>query len=125
MGDDDRSDDGPDAWVMTAATALDPTDSLAIDDLLHDRWDIWQAMERACVAECCGLEAFDFGVDAVRLAVPAAERAAFASELAALERHLVASGASNLVSSGFCTIFDGTEFIEALRKIQRSLSLCA
>ena len=63
MGDADRSDDGPDAWVMTAAAALDPKDVLPIDDLLHDRWHIWQAMERACVAECCGLEAFDFGVD--------------------------------------------------------------
>ncbi len=125
MGDADRSDDGPNAWVMTAAVGLNPADVFQIDELLHDRWDIWQAMETSCVAGCCGLDAFDFGVDAVRLAVPATKRVAFASELVALEHRVVASGVSNLVSTRFSTTFNCGEFVEALHEIQRSLSLCA
>lgn len=39
-----------------------------IDDLLpHAPW-FWRSLERACVAGCCGLDAFDFSAESVRAA---------------------------------------------------------
>lgn len=123
MGDENRSDDGPNAWVVTAPFVPEPKDVLPIDDLLRERWHLWRAMETVCVAGCCGLDAFDFGVDTVRLAVPIDERAAFAGELATIELLITGSGATHVTSKLLNAHLHAWEFVEVLRELRRSLSL--
>lgn len=42
--------------------------AIFIDELLSETGPLWAALETECVAGCCGLDAFDFSLDAIRAA---------------------------------------------------------
>jgi hypothetical protein len=51
---------GPDKWISWISFDSDCNLSDRIDSLFDPAWYFWQNLETECVAQCCGIAAFDF-----------------------------------------------------------------
>jgi hypothetical protein len=40
--------------------------AMSIDHLLSDTGSLWASLEKFCVADCCGFDAFDFTLEAIK-----------------------------------------------------------
>jgi CelD/BcsL family acetyltransferase involved in cellulose biosynthesis len=117
-----RSDEGAGAWVTAAPFVPRPEDVLDVDALLAEVDPLWRSLETICVAGCCGLDAFDFGAEAVRRAVAPAERATVAAKLADIQRRIEASPKTQVRSEQVGAWCPRGELVAGLEEIQRGLA---
>jgi hypothetical protein len=89
---------GQDEWIQWIA--FDPrTDSeLEIDDLLNLTNALWTNLETACIAACCGINAFDLWPDNIKKASKDLDQDTLLQNLVAV-RNTVAASKMELVSS--------------------------
>ena len=71
MKTDDHKNDiwiGGDRWISYINIQGRSDQAVNIDPLLADTAMLWDFLETLCVAECCGLDAFDFSPEHVQTA---------------------------------------------------------
>lgn len=95
--------------------------ALNLDALAPGLEPLWSALERVCVASCCGIDAFDFSppqIHAARSSLPAdAIRQQLASLLAALPKLLTQQHTRIVVSARLNQYLDREALLPLLRHL--------
>lgn len=81
-----------------------------IDLLVHGLESMWAALETECVAECCGLDAFDFSPESIKEAASKLDLRDTCVKLDSLQAQLSLLGADVLVSKRLNNYCDRIEF---------------
>jgi len=85
-------------WIEVADLTGRRDAAVDIDPELRSLEAMWQALESSCVAECCGLDAFDFSAGNIASAAGRLDVPEVCAALAAVRRHLGDRGADVLLS---------------------------
>jgi hypothetical protein len=80
---------GDDKWILWVD--YDPTKEMSGDLLLAPLRDLWNQLETNCVADCCGLDAFDFTPENIQRASAKLADPALSQKLATLRQQLAES----------------------------------
>lgn len=112
---------GNECWIEAISVDGRQTDAVNIDYLLDDLGNFWDALEQDCVAECCGLDAFDFTqktIEQVALDGDLKELRTSIDKLIESVRHLKAEV---LVTGRLNQYVDKKTFLELLAHILASI----
>jgi hypothetical protein len=106
-------------WVEFEASN---NDLIEMDYVIANHNDFWEFLEIYCVAECCGLDAFRFYPDDIKIAASHIDQTVLKSDLLRLKYDLLVSDKDVVVSSRFNNLVEKTVFIKLLDHIISNLS---
>ncbi|MEG1055242.1 MAG: DUF6331 family protein, partial [Janthinobacterium sp.] len=99
----DRQDDiqiGDDAWIEWISLDGRYEQAIDIDPLLGELWPLICLLETHCVADCCGMDAYDFTREAVNTALLELDRAKLHAACAQAHSAVAAAAVSRAVGAG-------------------------
>jgi hypothetical protein len=108
---------GPDEWIRYVDISGRQSSHERIDAFILPMESFWAALETDCVAECCGIGAFDFWPQNIWEAVRKCNDPDLKTKLRALRRHLDNLSVDCVVSTVLNQWFDRTVFIKLLDHI--------
>jgi hypothetical protein len=89
---------GQDAWIKWIAFDPRTEPELEVDDLLNLTNALWTNLETACIAACCGINAFDLWPDNIKKASQDLDHNTLLQNLVEV-RKIVAASEMKIVSS--------------------------
>ena len=114
---------GKNKWISWINFDLASNDEIfEIDNLLKPTFAFWEMLETQCMAECCGIEAFAFWEDDIRLAINKVDKNELTQNLlhAKIE---IENRVEGIVSSAkLNNLMDKSVFIQLLNHIIETLS---
>jgi len=93
-----------------------------VDLLLMDLESMWSALETECVADCCGIDAFDFSAENIANAASKLNNAEVCIKIERLRTQLGALGADVFVSKRLNNYCDRAVFEALLNHLQNHFS---
>ncbi|MBB6053657.1 DUF6331 family protein [Armatimonas rosea] len=109
---------GTEQWINVIDLTGHYDRAIEIDPLLVQLEPMWAALETHCVAECCGLDAFDFTPEAVAHAGARLDAAVVCANLGELRSSIAALGTDVLVSTRLNSYVDYTAFDRLISHLQ-------
>ena len=113
----DRQDDiqiGDDAWIEWISLDGRYEQAVDIDPLLGELWPLICLLETHCVADCCGMDAYDFTREAVNTALLELDRAQLHAACAQAHSAVAAAASDVLLSNTMNHYADKRVFLQLL-----------
>lgn len=88
-----------------------------IDPLLKPTFGFWNQLETQCVAECCGIEAYTFEEDDIRLAAEKIDKAELIPNLVDVKAKIEGITEHTLISEKLNQLIHKSVFIQLLNHI--------
>lgn len=112
---------GPSRWIEFIDLDGRYDQAVQVDPLLAELSELWRAIELHCVAECCGLGAFDFTPEAIVDATADMDVSALRASLNDAIRAVEALDSTVVVSARLNTIADSKTLLDLLSHIRSCL----
>jgi hypothetical protein len=113
---------GPDHWLEQPDLSGRYNSATNIDQVISGLEPLWETLETECVAECCGLTAFNFSplglAEAKKVLTPSTIIPALENAIAEIER----LGVTTILCSRLNAISDTGVFLEFLHYLKQQLS---
>lgn len=109
---------GKDKWITWIDfDSVNDNDLFEIDDLLKPTFDFWDKLETQCVAECCGLDAYAFWEDDIKLAVGQMDKVDLVKKLLNAKIEIESRSEPIVTSGKLNNLIDKSVFIQLLDHI--------
>jgi len=95
--------------------------SFKVDTFLELDKDFWQELETECVAECCGIDAFDFSDNRIKEVVTFYDAEKIKENINKLIKELEYSSKAKVSSYILNASLSKVEFIEKIKKIEKNV----
>ncbi|MEG0882247.1 MAG: DUF6331 family protein [Janthinobacterium sp.] len=121
----DRQDDiqiGDDAWIEWISLDGRYEQAIDIDPLLGELWPLICLLETHCVADCCGMDAYDFTREAVNTALLELDRAKLHAACAQAHSAVAAAASDVFTSNTMNHMADKRVFLQLLEHLDRCLA---
>jgi hypothetical protein len=115
---------GKDKWISWIA--FDPTDDknlFEIDDVLRSTFYFWDKLETQCLAECCGIDAYAFWEDDIKLAVDKMDKADIVEKLLSAKKEIESRSETIVISEKLNNLLNKSVFIQLLEHIVTTINL--
>ncbi len=113
---------GKDQWIKRIRFYdKDHEDLFEIDDLLRPSFDLWDRLETQCMAECCGINAYTFWEQDIKLATEHLDKTELIKKLLYAQSEILKRKESVLISEKLNDILDASVFVQLLEHIINSL----
>jgi len=112
---------GVDRWLALGVGPFPPDRAVAIDPGLAALEPLWSWLESACVARCCGMDAFDFSPPHVQEAGRHLGAVKLIRRLRGLREFVAAQDADALTSERLNTSFGRRAFLELVDHLLANL----
>ncbi|WP_284620710.1 DUF6331 family protein [Aquabacterium humicola] len=116
---------GPGRWINYVDVSDRRDSAVEVDPWLKDLEPMWRALETECVADCCGIGAFDFYPQNIHAALQFVERADLCRELGRVRYLLGTTPGEVLVSKRLNNYFDRSVFLALLNHLQEHVCQAA
>ena len=120
----DRQDDiqiGDDAWIEWISLDGRYEQAVDIDPLLGELWPLICLLETHCVADCCGMDAYDFTREAVNTALLELDRAKLHAACAQAHSAVAAAASDVLLSNTMNHYADKRVFLQLLEHLDECI----
>nr|WP_314605962.1 DUF6331 family protein [uncultured Janthinobacterium sp.] len=120
----DRQDDiqiGDDAWIEWISLDGRYEQAIDIDPLLGELWPLICLLETHCVADCCGMDAYDFTREAVNTALLELDRAELHAACAQAHSAVAAAASDVLLSNTMNHYADKRVFLQLLEHLDECI----
>ena len=120
----DRQDDiqiGDDAWIEWISLDGRYEQAVDIDPLLGELWPLICLLETHCVADCCGMDAYDFTREAVNTALLELDRAQLHAACAQAHSAVAAAASDVLLSNTMNHYADKRVFLQLLDHLDKCI----
>ncbi|PJJ17675.1 hypothetical protein CLU90_0855 [Janthinobacterium sp. 67] len=120
----DRQDDiqiGDDAWIEWISLDGRYEQAIDIDPLLGELWPLICLLETHCVADCCGMDAYDFTREAVNTALLELDRAKLHAACAQAHSAVAAAASDVLLSNTMNHYADKRVFLQLLEHLDECI----
>ena len=120
----DRQDDiqiGDDAWIEWISLDGRYEQAVDIDPLLGELWPLICLLETQCVADCCGMDAYDFTREAVNTALLELDRAKLHAACAQAHSAVAAAASDVLLSNTMNHYADKRVFLQLLEHLDECI----
>lgn len=115
---------GKDKWISWIDFDFTRNDDLfEIDDLLKLTFDFWDRLETQCMAECCGIDAYAFWEDDIKLAVDKMDKADIVKKLHIAKTEIKNRSETILTSTKLNNLIHKSVFIQLLDHITTIIAL--
>ncbi|OXI84408.1 hypothetical protein CFB40_25635 [Burkholderia sp. AU31652] len=115
---------GPDRWIEFGDLSGGHAHAATIDACLAEVMPLIDALETNCVAECCGIDAFGFWPDEIKVAVATRDRdalARLADDLLTVQHSIDALPSDFVVSTRMNQYFRKAVVVELLAHIRTTV----
>lgn len=117
---------GDGVW-LPCGEYLDLRDPFNVEPILLPILDVLETLEMECVAECCGIDAFNFWPERIRssmVKLDAERLPALSRDFEEAVKKLMELSAETVVSNRLNQLFPRSVLIELLKHIHQSLLSC-
>jgi hypothetical protein len=115
---------GKDKWIgWIDFDSTNASDLFEIDDLLWPTFDFWDKLETQCVTGCCGIDAYSFWEEDIKLAVDKIDKAALIKNLLAAKAEIESTSETIVTSEKLNNLIDKSVFIQLLDHIVTTIQL--
>lgn len=115
---------GKDKWIgWIDFDSTDDNDLFEIDDLLRSTFDFWDKLETQCMAECCGIDAYSFWQDDIKLAVGKMDKVDIVNKLLSAKKEIESRSETIVISEKLNNLIDKSVFIQLLDHIVTTINL--
>ncbi|MNK61316.1 hypothetical protein D3C87_804720 [compost metagenome] len=108
---------GDDAWIEFISLDGRYEQAIDIDPLLGELWPLICLLETHCVADCCGMDAYDFTREAVNTALLELNRAQLHAACAQAHSAVAAAASDVLLSNTMNHYADKRVFLQLLEHL--------
>ena len=116
---------GQDHWITFIDVDVSGEAPTDIDHLIVPMWPFWKALETECVAECCGIDAFNLWPDGIRRATCEVGDPELMSKIIVLRAFVAGSGAESFISSRLNNLFPRNVLLEVLDHVAENVKNAA
>jgi Family of unknown function (DUF6331) len=109
---------GQDRWIKFIDVTGRQEHAASIDHLITPMESFWVALERNCVAECCGINAFSLWPEDIRSATSTHDRKSLANDLSSLREFVEREGADIFESHRLNNYFDRQVLLQLIDHIR-------
>lgn len=115
---------GKDKWIgWIDFDSTNDNDLFEIDDLLRPSFDFWDKLETQCVAGCCGIDAYSFWKEDIKLAVDKMDKADLITNLLSTKTELESRSEAIVTSGKLNNLINKSVFIQLLDHIVTTIQL--
>jgi len=108
---------GQDRWITFVDVDVNGSAPTKIDHLIEPMEEFWRALETECLAECCGIDAFNLWPEAIRRAAGEVTDPELPNKIGALRAFVAGSVEESFVSSRLNNLFRRGVLLELLDHI--------
>ena len=112
---------GDDAWIEFISLDGRYEQAIDIDPLLGELWPLICLLETHCVADCCGMDAYDFTREAVNTALLELDRAQLHGACAQAHSAVAAAASDVLLSNTMNHYADKRVFLQLLEHLDKCI----
>lgn len=110
---------GKDYWIVWVEPDME--NKINVDELLEPTWSFWQKLETECVAMCCGIYAFSFWPEDIKMVVKDLDEKQFLFGIEKLKNEIEQSDFHSVTSELLNDTLEKSVFVRLITHIEHSL----
>ena len=110
-------------WIPFIDVAGRTSQVIRLDDFLEPMHDFWKHLETECVAACCGIDAFNFSPENIRIAAAKSQNTSLPKQLTTTKQFVQKSPNGVYICGQLNQLFDGRVLIQLLDHISNNIEL--